>query len=291
MIEIRHARFGDMTAQKRIWRERFGDSWEYIRYYYRHRYREEETLLLLENGEIAAMLALMPMELISPAGDVVPTLYLYALAAASRVEGRGLGTALLEEAKNCAARLGIDNILLVPAEPGLHRYFGKRGYEEKFAYRQLCFNSLNSRREPQGTLSSAEPEEYDALRETLLAGRLHVRCGPEGAEYQKGLSRRSGADLYILQIGNCRGCAAAERAPGRLVALKELLLPDELLEEGVLLIAKALPASGYRVRLPEDSGKEHDGRSIEFGMIWRCFPEDEKWGKFTGTGYLGFGFD
>lgn len=290
MTEIRLARYGDVTAQKRIWRERFHDPWPYINYYYKERYRREETLLLLENGALAAMLTLMPMELVSSGGETAPTVYLYAIASANRVKGRGLGTVLLKEAGSRAAHLGLDNIILVPAEPSLHGYFGSCGYEEMFSHRELIFDRP-SRRQPDGILVPAEAEEYDALRERLLAGRLHVRCGTTGARFQKGLSRRSGADLYRLNINGSEGCAAAERGPGKYVTVKELLLPEDYLETGVSLIAKELPAAEYRVRVPAGSGKEYGGRSVDFGMIWRLSPADRKWEAFSGPGYLGFGFD
>ncbi|SMC55739.1 GNAT family N-acetyltransferase [Papillibacter cinnamivorans] len=290
MTEIRLARFGDVTAQKQIWRERFHDPWSYIHSYYKERYRRDETLLLLEDGVLAAMLTLMPMGLVSAGGKTAPTLYLYAIASADRVKGRGLGTVLLEEAGSRAARLGVDNIILVPAERSLHDYFGSHGYEEKFSHRELRFERPPVRR-PVGRLAPAGAEEYDALRERLLAGSLHVRCGSDGALFQKGLSRRSGADLYRLDLDGFTGCAAAERGPGKLVTVKELLLPDALLEKGLNLIARELPAAGYRVRVPAGCGKESDGRDIEFGMIWRYFPEDKKWETFSGSGYLGFGFD
>lgn len=290
MTEVRLARFGDVTAQKQIWRERFHDPWSYIHYYYKERYRRDETLLLLEDGVLAAMLTLMPMTLVGSGGITEPTLYLYAIASADRVKGRGLGTVLLEEAGNRAARLGVDSIILVPAEPSLHSYFGSHGYEEKFSHRELRFGRLPVRR-TDGTLASAEAEEYEGLRERLLAGRLHVRCGADGAFFQKGLSRRSGADLYRLDLVGFTGCAAVERGPGKLVTVKELLLPDDLLEAGVNLIARELPAAGYRVRVPAGGGRGYDGRDIDFGMIWRRFPGDKKWETFSGKGYLGFGFD
>lgn len=44
MIEIRFAKMGETVRQKEIWKLCFGDSEQYIDFYYANRYKEDETL-------------------------------------------------------------------------------------------------------------------------------------------------------------------------------------------------------------------------------------------------------
>lgn len=287
------ARRGDLAQQKAVWRESFGDPWKYIRFYFKNRYRPEETLLLTENGEIAAMLTLMPMTLAGPGFAVCPTLYLYGYGAGDRWRGSGLGTKLLHAAEEAAAARGADNIILVPANPRLHGYFAVQGYEELFALRELEWDEdAPVEGKPPGSIRPAEAEQYREIRDKLLAGRFSALCGETDLYYQKLLSRQTGADLYLIRLGAVIGCAAAEYGPDGCVLVKELLLPDGLLADGMNLLRRELSAARYRVRLPADSGETLGGELRPYAMIWRRNREDPKWaGPFQTGGYMGFGFD
>jgi GNAT superfamily N-acetyltransferase len=249
MIELSSPKEGDLERQKELWRLAFGDGDGYIEAYYASRYRPEETLVLKEGGVVMSMLAGLPMALCSADGGSFPGAYVYALATHPDGRGQGYGEFLLkyadfrfqEEKKACA--------LVVPAEPSLHGYFARAGFREAFAHWEWE-EAYTEGETPTGRIRAAEPAAYNEVRNRLLRGRCHVACDEEAIRLQKVFSRLSGGDIYLLDLPEGQGCAAAERTGTGGVIVKELLVPDGARSSAAALLKKQLPAPGYRFRVP-----------------------------------------
>lgn len=124
----------EMTEQlKQIWSVCFGDSREYIDFYFAHRFRPEEMLVCLAEGQPVSMLSLLPAQLCHE-GHRLPIRYVYAVATLPEYRGKGYARLLLEEAfRRLQAPLA-----LLPASASLREYYGRLGFRDAFALDEYC---------------------------------------------------------------------------------------------------------------------------------------------------------
>ncbi len=295
MSEVRFAKVGDMARQKEIWKLCFGDSDHYIDFYYVNRYKEDETLLLLQDGEILAMLTMLPIKTIASDKRSFNSTMLYAVATHPKYQSRGFSTQIMDFAHQYLRTKKNAFSVLVPSEKNLFEFYRQQGYQDGFYIREASFTwewieSWHVDETCQCTISGITPEEYNNRRNKQLCGRLYVSYADEEISYQKKLSQQFGADIYGIEIEAVQGCVVIERMNSDKVFIKELLIPDELLPVAVRYINHLLPAKEYVLRTPAFLGKQLGGSIRPFGMIranqeidLEITPED--------LGYLGFAFD
>lgn len=277
MIEIHPARPEERSAAEILWEQVFGDNAAF-----QHRFYDlcgvEAPLVLTEDGQVRSLLALPEVSLVFPDGWSVRAGYVYALAVHPAARGQGCAAQLLNYAAEYARRRGCDALLTVPAEPSLFRFFARCGFEAGFYHRIL-------RAEPvPAAASPVPPEEYGALRESLLAGRTHVRFSGGELAFQLTMCPRPGSGLYRLELAHGPACAAVERWPDRPVA-KELLCAPEDAEQGAAALS-ALCGRSAEVRAPS-SGREGEPFA---GVRWLFAAPPSRW-KSSPQGYFGLGFD
>ena len=294
MIEVRFAEKGETARQKEIWKLSFGDSAQYIDFYYTHRYREDETLLLLEGGEIAAMLTMLPVRVTASSGASLNSAMLYALATHPEYRHRGYASRLLEFASHHLGQQGIFFSVIVPAGKKLFDYYRSKGFRDFFFVRQLSFDRKRLESLPVGgnncTITAISPQEYNLVREKLLSGKIHVSYSIEDIDYQCKLSQLSGADIYGIAVEGTQGCAVIEMRGKDKVLIKELLIADQFIPTAVRHIAQLLPAEKYILRTPPFSGSQLEGSIRPFGMIRANQGIDPELIP-DGPGYLGLAFD
>ncbi|MDO9534017.1 MAG: GNAT family N-acetyltransferase [Bacillota bacterium] len=296
MIEIRLANKGEIIRQKEIWRASFGDNERYIDFYYANRYREEETLLLLQDERIAAMLTMLPVKIFVSDLRSYNSTMLYAIATDPNYQLQGFATRLLEYAHHYLQ--GKNNIftLLVPTTKQLFDFYGKQGYQNGFYIREALLThekiqSFQITETCRCSISGISPQEYIKRREKQLKGKLFVSYNEEDILYQKKLSMQSNADIFGIDFKKAEGCAIIERMMNTNKAvIKELLVPEELTLLAMKHLAQLLQAKEYLIRTPAYLGQRLDGSVHPFGMIKAThetdlvtIPED--------LGYLGIAFD
>ncbi len=294
MSEIRLAKAGEATRQKEIWKLCFGDSDQYIDFFYANRYQEDETVLLLQNGEILAMLTMLPITLIAANHSSYNAAMLYAIATHPQYQQRGLATQLMDYAYQYSGRKNIAFSVLVPSETKLFKFYRHQGYQDGFYIREAKFTSkgiedLYCGETLHSTISGITVEEYNQIRNKHLSGRLYVSYANEEIAYQKKLSQQTGADIYGIEIGAIKGCASIEKISDK-VFIKEILINDELLSVAVKHIAQLLPTQEYLVRTPVFLGSQLGGTIRPFGMI-RANEDTELDILSEDLGYLGIAFD
>lgn len=294
MREVRFAEKGETARQKEIWKLCFGDSDQYIDFYYNNRYQEDETLLLLEGGEIAAMLTMLPIRVITSNGVSLNSIMVYALATHPKYRHRGYATRLLEFASHYLGQQENFFSILVPAGKKLFDYYRSQGFRDFFYIRQVSFDRKKVESLPFGanscTITSISPQEYNLRREKELSGKLYVSYSIEDIDYQRKLSQRSGADIYGLEVGGAQGCAVIEMLDKDRVFIKELLIADQFIPTAVRHIAQLLPAEKYILRTPPFLGSQLEGSIRPFGMI-RANQGVEPGIIPDSPGYLGLAFD
>lgn len=291
MIEIRPARPEEIPRQKEIWKRAFGDEDAYIDYFYDHQ-DVSQVLLLLEDGVIWTMSACLPTTLTLPEGQSVPSAYLYALATHPDARKRGYGRFMVRYVDFYLKERGMACVTTVPAEPSLHRYFASTGYTECFALRKVeLLSDMTGAPAPEDALAPAGPAEYDAIRERLLAGSLHISYGEGLIAYQQGISQMARANLYRLTAGGETGVAAAEYLDDETVLVKELVLPPKAMAGGAALLAAELPGRRYHIRTPAHWEGLPGSYLQPYGMVKWYDPALEKEWLDQRRAYLGLGFD
>lgn len=296
--KVRLARIGEIVRQKEIWKLCFGDPDNYIDFYYANRYKEDETLLLLAEGEITAMLTMIPVKTVDTNDQSFNTAMLYAIATHPEDQNRGFASQLMESSNPYLRANNSDLSILVPAGKRLFDFYRKQGYQEAFYIREALLtrdmidrlDSSEISRFYQVAISSITPEEYNQRRDLLLKGRLHIAYADRDIFYQKKLSQLSGADIYAIDIEGKLGCAAIERVNSDTVLIKEILLPEEFIHQGIIEIAQLLSAKEYILRTPAYLGEDLGGSVRPFGMI-RADREIDIDLTPEAQGYLGLAFD
>jgi len=293
MIEIRPSAAAEVPAQKALWKTCFGDGGPFIDLFYERCCAPEDVLVLLEDGALRSMAAILPMDLHFPDGTEGRAGYVYALCTHPDSRRRGLVRELLHYVDFYLKKHGKDCAILVPAEAGLHRFFGALGFEELFSHRkaEIAHTCLLP---PGGNEAArpAEPDEYGLIRERYLNGRFHISYHHTLLAFQRDFSRMFGGDLYRLTAGGAECCAAAERLGPDRVLVKELLAPPERIPQAVAALARAIPAAHYHLRTPPFPEEGLPGSCEQpFGMVKWYDPRLGRIWSRERRGYLGFGFD
>ncbi|MDR3541135.1 MAG: GNAT family N-acetyltransferase [Desulfosporosinus sp.] len=295
MFEVRLAQKGEMDHQKDLWKRCFGDSDSFIDFYYANRYKEDQTAVLLHEGEILAMLTMVPVRTVLPDNRNFKTAMLYAIATHPEYQNIGFAARLMDFSNHYLKTLKTELSVLVPAKEQLFDYYRKQGYQVKFYIRETQFfrDRFERRAYDQSCkcmVSEVTPQEYNCRRNKQLNGRLFIAYSDEDIAYQKKLSQLSGVDIYAIDIAEIQGCLAVERITPDKVLIKEILLPENLMNVAIQQIVRQLSAKEYVLRIPPYFGEDLGGCIRPFGMIrvnrefdWVTPPE--------GLGYLGFAFD
>lgn len=292
MIDMRPSRPDEAEEQKRLWKQAFGDDPRYIDWFYQCCWHPENMLLLLEDGKLASMLALLPHGLTLPNGAEATAYYVYALATDAAVRSKGYGRQLLHYVDDHLRALGADCVTVVPAEPSLFKFFGTVGFAPGFSTRKVeLLRDESKEPQPGDQIFPATPEEYNAIRNRLLTGTPAVTYDTELVRYQEGMSRLSGGGLYRILAGGVEGCAAVEYADEESVLFKELLLSRQNIPQALAVFAQILPGRRCHVRTPACWEGLPGSYLQSFGMLkWYNPDKAALWQEGT-KGYMGLGFD
>lgn len=295
IIEVRLAQSGEISRQKEIWKSCFGDADFFIDFYYANRYKAENTVVLLDRGQISAMLTRIPIRVVTPENQSVDAAMLYAIATHPDDQHRGFATQIINYSNQYLAQTHKEISVLVPAEKPLFKFYHNLGYKEGFYIREALLQHKEIERLVLDKLypcriSPITPETYNQRRDQLLRGRLYVAYDDDEIAYQKNLSQLSGADIYVLDCGEMKGCAAIERVSPDKVLIKEILISEEFLPTALKEISLHLPAKEYSVRTPSYLGQGLGGTLHPFGMF-KMYQQSEIEITPETCGYLGLAFD
>jgi len=250
------------------------------------------------------MLTLMPVRTVFPDNQSAASSMLYAVGTHPEYQHEGFGTQLMDLCRQNLEENNIGFSILVPVNQKIVDFYHNQGYKENFYLRELPFRydkidslipGLEALRPQSCTLSSLEPQEYNARRNEQLKGKFFIAYGDEDIQYQKKLSQHSGADIYgvsIEETAGCvvKGCAVIERISSEKVLIKELLISEESYHPVIKEIVKLVPAKEYILRTPAYLGKNLGGKVRSFGMI-KEHGDFEPKVTSEDRGYLGIAFD
>lgn len=292
MIEVRPSKPEEVPAQKALWKTVFGDDDVYIDNFYRHCAKPEDMLVLLEDGALRSMLALLSVAVALPDGSEASSAYVYALATDPAVRGQGFGRVILQYVDFYLREKGVDSVTVVPAEAGLHKFFGTVGFTECFATRkiELLADDVQAAAPGDGA-APIGPQEYGAIRERLLSGTFHAAYDQCMLSHQRDICLANGGNLYRVTAGGATGCAAVERNAAGGVAVKELLIAPEQIPAALAVLAETLPAARYHLRTPAFWHGHRVSYVQPFAMIkWLSGLQRRTWGE-ENMAYFGLAFD
>ncbi|HWQ77653.1 MAG TPA: GNAT family N-acetyltransferase, partial [Anaerovoracaceae bacterium] len=295
-METRLAKKEDLKELKEIWKLCFGDEDSFIDFYFQRRDWVKETAVLVQDGRIASMLTMIPVDIVGEDGGKRRASMLYAIATHPDFRKKGYAEQLIEFSNEYLLSQQVSVTLLVPAGEGLFRFYGKRGYQDGFTIREAVL-----RREeiealgagvPAGAVHTSEPEplsrqvraaavpaerrvtvkpvepaEYNRIRKNQLTGHSRLDYREEELSFEKQLARMFGTDLYSIETGGAEGCAYVERISEEEVIVKELLIPDQHMAAALIHLSELLPAEKYIVRTPSFAGGILGGSVRPFGML------------------------
>lgn len=119
-----------------LWKVSFHEPGRYPRYFLNNCFRPENTLVYLVGETVASAVYLLPAFVAGRKGKVRAH-YIFAAATLPRFRSRGYMASLLACAAMAGARRGESYSVLLPAEPGLVRYYGKLGYRPFYKARSV----------------------------------------------------------------------------------------------------------------------------------------------------------
>lgn len=294
MAEIRTGAAADIPKQKALWKIAFGDEDAYIDRFYANR-DLSQSLLLFDGGVLCSMVSLLPMAVVLPDGRTAASAYIYALATYPQARGKGYARALLRAADTLLQKQGRDCVLVVPSGPSLHPFYQSAGFQECFSTRVATLAAAEGRQAVQGMFqplpSAGGARQYNALRERLLAGTLHVSYPDTLIAYQQAISQAGNCGLFACRLHGAAALAAVEAAPGGVLAVKELLAGPGQTPRAAALLAQQLPAALYQVRTPVQSAPLPGSEDRPMGMVKWYNGALEQACRQGQPGYMGLLFD
>lgn len=243
---------------KELWLRCFSDSAEDVDYFFEHRFQEEESLAVVEDGKVAGMVFLLPAELAEIGRKAV---YIYAFATHPDFRGCGIATHLLEEIRKQNQEKGILTFLC-PAEDSLVGFYEKRGFYPSF-FGSFCSGSLPTSGmrgcSKNLLLTECSPAEYAAVRSRYLKAG-DIVWDARAVQYAVGENAHSGGECRRILLPDGRCGAALLGIHEDCLIFREVLLPDsetERLPELAALLAeefrqkKGSRLSHWRAVMPE----------------------------------------
>lgn len=178
-MRIEHPAQQEIPGLRRLWKQAFGDTEEFLDLFFAVAYAPERSLCAVEGNTVAAALYWLDGTCRGR-----PVAYLYAVATEEKFRGRGLCRTLLGETERILKDRGYAGAVLVPGEAGLFSLYHKLGF-------QICSSVTEwqaSASTPAVSLTELGASEYAARRRKLLPEGAVVQEGP-ALELLEGMAR------------------------------------------------------------------------------------------------------
>ena len=192
---IKHPEKENIPALTELWMQAFGDTREFIAGFFRTGFSHDRCLLAEEQGQLLAALYWFDCT-----WEGKKVAYLYAIATDESHRGKGICKKLMAHTHQVLKDKGYVGAILVPADAGLARMYGKLGYQ----------SVISSGGRQSGIEKSVIPKETDL-------STPHLRCSAqddtEKMEVQKITENHCQLDITPISVEEYR-------------KLQEKLLPE-----------------------------------------------------------------
>lgn len=126
--------FADKQSRETVrsmWKSCFGDPDDYLDLYFRHKYRDEQTVIYFDGERAVASLQMLPYSFTFH-GREIPVLYLSGVCTLPDARRKGFMHQLLLRSFEVARERDIPLMLLVPQEEWLLGYYARYGFAQTF---------------------------------------------------------------------------------------------------------------------------------------------------------------
>ncbi|SET58877.1 GNAT family N-acetyltransferase [[Clostridium] polysaccharolyticum] len=191
-----------VPAMKEMWAVNFGDSDEYISFFFENHLKLDEKGMYQNqfvyqlNGQPVSMLSVLEAQL-DNGQHKQEFWYIYAVVTAKEHRRKGYAGKVLLHVIELAKKKEIA-VGLVPADEGLYRYYGKFGFESFFYNRTVKMNLLAGDGLADGW-KLATAEQYKMMRDQFLANQGAVIWEKQAVEYAIKENENLGGKTYYLE--------------------------------------------------------------------------------------------
>ena len=265
---------------ERLWRTCFGDTDEYIRYFFVNRYVPENCLVFVDDAvrRPVAMLHLLNL-FIAEDGGLVPSQYIYAACTRPDYRRQGIMRQLIEMAQKLGEYRNLKYSVTVPAQPRLFRYYARYGFEKCYKNRVVYMD-----RSDVEFLSRNAPEIIGGIRETMMklgevySFRREMLVDRDGfaiwdsnaLRYAISSHEHDGGHIVTLSYSGDFGYAFCSEEEG-IVRITEFIVKEHFASSLLRRVLQSYPkANKFVFRLPVyDTFFEKYGEVVDFAMICR----------------------
>lgn len=159
-MTIKKPRVSDVPHLKRLWKEAFGDTDEFIDGFFSLGFSPDRSLALYCEDEIASVIYWFDCEFKNN-----KVAYIYGVATRKRERGKGYSTLLMKRAHELLLNSGYSGAILVPAGEDLFSFYKRLGYCECCFIDEEEYPASNVELIPE----RISPEEYVKLRKAFLS--------------------------------------------------------------------------------------------------------------------------
>jgi len=116
-----------------LWKISFDDTDDFIRLWFDHVYKDDQTLIIRQNGQIVSALQILPCEM-TYCGTTVPIGYICGVCTLPAERGKGYMSRLMHQAVATMQNRGYALAVLIPASPQLFDLYRRFEFADAFDY-------------------------------------------------------------------------------------------------------------------------------------------------------------
>lgn len=257
---ILHAKSQHITQMKQLWQICFGDSLEYIDFFFENQ-KKQISLISVEEDQVVSMLFLLPAALIVDGST--PIYYLYAACTHPQWRKKGQMEALIAKAKSVTVENGYHGIVLLPGNAQLYQFYEKFGFVPCFSH---CVFQGEAGNIFDLSLSSHSEKSCSELRAYAFADTPRLCWKDEMLSYCLREHEFNGGNRVFIQLQNATIGYALYTVSADIVTFQELCVPAEYVLQAVNAVCMMHGKGKFNCNLPVSYGL---GKKEKFGMLWR----------------------
>jgi len=226
---------------KIMWHKIFGDSESYLNSFFGKVYKDENTLVDIENGNVVSVLFMIPYKFIAN-GKETKIVYLYALATEPEYRGRKIMSKLIQKSLDICTKRGYALSVLIPADDSLFEYYRQFGYEEYFervlitktiadidndqTNKGFSIQEINT---PMKLIKADAKQIWAAYSQSAIFNSEGIILSEEQNEYYIDELKSEGGQAYVFKMdGNKDGYALLQLLDDNLLILETNVDADNL---------------------------------------------------------------
>lgn len=190
----------DFEDISNVWQLSFGDSKEYVKFFWNGLVDTKNVIVYRESNRVVAMYFFLECNTIIN-GKKFKTYYLYAAATHPDFRKKGIMGKLINKGINIAKERGIEYIVLVPAEKYLYDYYSKFGFKTAFKKKVVITNRSELEQFIDNNYKIDKNLDVFKTREIQLANIPHIEWSEEFINYAFKEHSFTGGELELIDDG------------------------------------------------------------------------------------------